>query len=185
MGKMKVLMKSKCHSLRLGDVATVNAGYARNYLLPKKLAVLATPSNLKELDDLVKERVRQEKIEREEFTALNESLKDVSIKFTVEVVKNDEKKLFGSVTRQDIAKELHAMGFHRVTADHINLPQALKTVGSHAIALNFPQVKGEISVEVIAKKANLDLDDLSKKDGSGSKGRKERPSRSKDAEYKG
>ncbi|MGH7166619.1 MAG: 50S ribosomal protein L9, partial [Nitrospiraceae bacterium] len=107
---MKVILNANVDGVgHLGDLLDVSNGYARNYLLPRRLALEANPRNAKALEHakrVMAEKVRKEKLEIE---TLAKKLSAVSLTITAQVGKDD--KLFGSVTVKDIADGLAAQGF--------------------------------------------------------------------------
>ena len=108
---MEVILRQAVDNLgHPGDVVDVTNGYARNYLLPRGVAFLATEGNKKRI---AQEKARLESAESERRTsaqALADRLAEVSITFAARV--GEEGKLFGSVTAGDIAQQLEAQGFH-------------------------------------------------------------------------
>src|SRR5438034_8327314 len=105
MASVKLLLKESIkHVGKVGDVVEVSPGYARNYLLPKDLAVEPTPNNVKKIEARRKEIERQERERREQQAALLKHLEGVEV--TLERRANEQGKLFGSVSATDIAKGL-------------------------------------------------------------------------------
>src|SRR5271155_2799179 len=92
-----------------GDLVEVAAGYARNFLLPRKLALEATPSNLKRLERMRVTFAKKEATEKEAAQKLAELLAAVSLSFTRKAGENEQ--LFGSVTSADISEALAAQGY--------------------------------------------------------------------------
>jgi large subunit ribosomal protein L9 len=107
---MEIILRERIDSLGVrGDVVNVSPGYARNYLLPKKLAVLATPANMKQIEQEKAAAVRREALERKDADALAQQLSQVAIQVNRKVGENEV--LYGSVTAMDIAELLVAKGF--------------------------------------------------------------------------
>ncbi len=107
---MKILLKKEVKKLgNIGDVVDVANGYARNYLLPKKLATVVTKGNIEQinLQVLKNKEIREEEIK--ELQVLAGKIADIS--YTITVKTNKEGKLFGSVTANDVAKVLSDKGF--------------------------------------------------------------------------
>mgnify|MGYP002780209367 FL=1 len=145
---MEVILRNAIDKLgHPGDVVTVSAGYARNYLLPRGLAYQATPGNLKRI---AQEKSRLEALEAERVAAaqkIADSLAEVSVTFAARV--GEEGKLFGSVTASDIAHQLEAQG-HKIERRQIELPEPIKTLGVYRVAIRLhADVKPEIKVWVI------------------------------------
>ena len=90
------------------DVVTVKNGYGRNYLIPQGMAVIATPSAKKQLEETLRQRAHKEAKIVAEATALAESLKAVEMRIAAKAGKTN--KLFGSITTGDLAEELSKLG---------------------------------------------------------------------------
>lgn len=107
---MEVILSQDVPMLgKVGDVVKVKDGFARNLLLPKKLACLATPVNLKRIEKVKQQKIAQYEEEKQKAESLAEKLNKVSCTVNVEV--NDLDKLYGSISEADIAKALEAEGF--------------------------------------------------------------------------
>jgi large subunit ribosomal protein L9 len=145
---MEVILRNAIDKLgHPGDVVEVSAGYARNFLLPRGFAFLATDGNKKRI---AQEKTRLEAAEnerRDSASTIAEKLAEVSITFAARV--GEEGKLFGSVTTGDIAQQLEAQGFH-IEKRQIELNEPLKTLGVYRVAINLhADVKPEIKVWII------------------------------------
>ncbi|HET6251936.1 MAG TPA: 50S ribosomal protein L9 [Tepidisphaeraceae bacterium] len=137
MANVKLLLKESIkHVGRVGDVVEVSPGYARNYLLPKDLAVKPTPDNIKKVEARRKEIEKQERERREQQAALLEQLKAVEIH--LERRANEQGHLFGSVTATDIAKQLQVQNFN-VIAEDINLPGRLDRISDYTVKVKFAE----------------------------------------------
>ncbi len=107
---MEVILSQDVPMLgKVGDVVKVKDGFARNLLLPKKLAYLATPVNLKRIEKVKQKKIALYEEEKQKAESLAEKLNKVSCTVNVEV--NDLDKLYGSISEADIAKALEAEGF--------------------------------------------------------------------------
>ena len=116
MATVKLLLKESIKNVgKVGDVVEVSPGYARNYLLPKDLAVQPTAGNIKKVEERRKEIERQEREKREQQAALIKQLEGVEV--TLERRANEQGHLFGSVSATDIAKALQAQGFNIEAGD--------------------------------------------------------------------
>src|SRR5688500_5947636 len=144
---MKVILRENIENLgRIGDVVRVSAGYARNFLIPRNLVVLADEQKVKEIEHhkrvLDKKRAASKAIAEE----LAKKLSDQQITFTRKVGKGD--KLFGSVTTADIAGELEKAGF-TVDKSQVVLEENLKTIGVHPVTIKVqPEVTATVKVWV-------------------------------------
>ncbi len=145
---MEVILRQAVENLgHPGDVVTVSNGYARNYLLPRGVAFLATEGNKKRI---TQEKARLEAAEgqrRQSAQELADRLAEVSITFAARV--GEEGKLFGSVTAGDIAQQLEAQG-HHVDRRVIDLHEPIKALGVYRVPLRLhADVRPEIKVWVI------------------------------------
>ena len=130
---MQVILLEKVSNLgNLGDVVRVRDGYARNFLIPKKIARRATDAALKEFED---RRAELEKVQAEKLAAA-QSVGEKLAGQTVKVVQKAgvDGRLFGSVTTQDIATALADLGFEGIAKSQIRLNDgALKAVGEYPV----------------------------------------------------
>ncbi len=129
-----------------GEVVRVKRGYGRNYLIPQGKAQIATEGRVKEIEH--QKRVIDEKVKKEvsALDGVGQRLKGVVLKF--EMQSNDEGKLFGSVTNQDLAASLAALGFE-VERRRIELGEPIKQIGEHQVNVRLHrEVQVEISVSV-------------------------------------
>jgi large subunit ribosomal protein L9 len=130
---MKVILKEDLSNLgAAGEVVDVKAGYARNYLIPQGLAYLASPGNIRRLED---ERQRTEERSRKDFLEARRrasQLEGVSIAF--EARAGEEGKLFGSVTNADLADRLNEQGLDfEVDRRWIQLEEPIKALGEFQV----------------------------------------------------
>ncbi len=144
---MEVILQEDINHLgHIGEVVKVRDGYARNYLLPRGLAVLADKRNVRELGH--QQRIVEEKRQRVAATAqeVANKMSQVALEFTARA--GEGGKLFGSITNQDIEKELHDKGFD-VDRRRIKLEEPIKAVGDHKVTVTLAAgVPCEISVKV-------------------------------------
>ena len=132
---------------RKGDLVHVAPGFARNFLLPKQKALIATRVTLKLRARLQEERNKQADIDRKESEKLAQKLEGKSFETTVKV--DPEGHLYGSVTTADISEIMAREGFE-VSKKFIALPHAIKQVGTIQVNLRLPEGV-ETSVALIVK----------------------------------
>jgi large subunit ribosomal protein L9 len=113
-----------------GEVVNVAAGYARNYLLPRKLALEASPGNLKRIEKIRQTLAKRTATEREQAQAQAELLNLVTLTLARKAGENDQ--LFGSVTASDLAEALAKEGFE-VDRRRIQLAEPIKLVGEYTV----------------------------------------------------
>lgn len=147
---MQVILREDIDNLgKIGDLVKVAEGYARNYLVPKKKAIEATPKNLRAMEHakkMVSDRLRGLK---KEATADSDRIKALSI--VIKAKAGEEGKLFGSVTSMDIAEAMRVQG---VTIDKrkIALEEPIKRLGEHVVPVKLhADVVAELKVSVIAE----------------------------------
>ena len=130
---MKVLLLKDVYKLgRAGEVKKVANGYARNYLIPRGLAVLATPSALKMAERIKKQAVRQRKELNDQFSALAERLEGMVIYFAVKA--SEQGKLYGSVNAQRIAEKLTEELGEEITKHQVDT-QPLRMLGEYEVPI--------------------------------------------------
>jgi large subunit ribosomal protein L9 len=146
---VQVILREELPNLgTTGDVVKVKPGYARNYLLPRGLAVEASVRNLRELEHqkrvIADHRLRAQK----SASAVADKLAGVQLTFNVRA--GEDGKLFGSVTNQDVHRELEQRGF-AIERRRILLAEPIKSLGSHEVVVNVgPDVRATVKVEVAA-----------------------------------
>ena len=147
MATKKLLLNETIRNVgKVGDVVEVSPGYARNYLLPKGLAVEPTPNNIKKIEARRKEIERMEAERRKQQAATLENLKGVEV--TLERRTNEQGHLYGAVSATDIARALEAVG-HKVDAEDVLLPGRMDHVDTYTVVVRFAEdLQTEIKVWV-------------------------------------
>jgi large subunit ribosomal protein L9 len=145
---MEIILRQAIDNLgHAGDVVEVSSGYARNYLLPRGFAYLATPGNKKRIEQDRQRLEAAENDRRSKAQELAAKLEEVSLTFSARV--GEEGKLFGSVTAADIAQQLEAQGLH-VEKRMIDLHDPIRALGVYRVPVRLhADVKPEIKVWVI------------------------------------
>ncbi len=147
---MEVILKEDVSSLgKMGEVVRVRDGYARNYLLPRGLVLVADKKNLKMFEH--QKRVITERRERilKQGQALAEKLAAVSL--SIAVKSGEEGKLFGSVTNMDIEKALKDTGFD-IERRQIHLAEPIKTLGDYEVPIRLSaDVTAPVKLSVVAE----------------------------------
>jgi len=147
---MKILLKKEIKELgNIGDVVDVANGYARNYLLPKKLATVVTKGNITQIN---LQRLKNEGKRKEEIKNLQSLADEISnISYTITVKTNKEGKLFGSVTANDIAKVLSEKGF-QIDEKMVTLETPIKKCDLYNINVTLhPDVKAQCRVWIVSE----------------------------------
>jgi len=145
---MEIILREDVQNLgRAGDVVKVKDGYARNYLLPKGLAYLATEANKKRIVYEAERVARQRAAEKASAEAEATQLADVRLTFTVKV--GEEDKLFGSITASDIQRKLAELGIH-VDKRKVDLPEPIRELGEFRVGIKIhTDVRPEIGISVV------------------------------------
>lgn len=144
---MKLILREDVYNLgKSGELVTVKDGYARNYLLPRNLAMLASAANVRQLEherQVIEARLKKTRGAAE---TLGKALGEVQLKISRKV--GDQNKLFGSVTALDIAEALARAG-HKIDRRLVHLPEPIKTVGQFEVEVRLHrEVTAKIKVEV-------------------------------------
>ena len=132
---MKVILKEDVQNLgQQGDVVEVKPGYARNYLMPQKLAILFTKQQKKSIEEA--QRVEERKLEREkdQLESVLKQVEDLSV--SLKMQSEEDSKLFGSVTKLDIVKLLEGNGI-TIDKKYVDLSSPIKTLGEHKVNIMF------------------------------------------------
>ncbi len=131
MATTNILLKDDIDNLGgRGEVVKVRAGYARNYLLPRGLALLATKGNIKQVEAVKTALLKKVAVEKSTADAQAAQMSGISLKF--ERKAGDEGTLFGSVTSMDIAEALKAQGYE-IDRKKITLKDAIKMTGEYTV----------------------------------------------------
>jgi large subunit ribosomal protein L9 len=146
---MEVILREHIDNLgRRGDVVKVAPGYARNYLLPRKLALAVTESNKRQIEREKKVAEVRDAQERSEAEAYGQRLTQLEIEISRRVGENET--MYGSVTSADIAQALQAKGFE-VDKRKIQLPEPIKTLGDVHVPIKVHRdVTAQVLVKVVA-----------------------------------
>jgi large subunit ribosomal protein L9 len=148
---MEIILKEDIPSLgHRNDIVTVKDGYGRNYLIPKGLAIQATPLNRKIHEETQKQRAHKEAKIKEEAEALASKLEGLSL--TIGAKTSSKGKIFGSVNNIQIAEALEKKGFE-VDRKNITLPEdQVKNIGNYKATIKLHRdVSVEIDFEVVTE----------------------------------
>jgi large subunit ribosomal protein L9 len=147
---MKVILQETMEGVgHLGDLIDVKNGYARNFLLPRKKAVLADSRSIKAFEHIKRVAGERAKKEKSEIETHAKSISAVSITIQAQVGKDD--KMFGAVTVKDIAEALAEKGF-TVDRRKIQLDQPIKELGTVTVPIKLPRdVTATVAIHVVKK----------------------------------
>ena len=145
---MEVILREHVDNLgKRGEVVKVAAGYARNYLLPRKLALAVTEANRRQIEREREAAEARDVEEKSQAEGLGQRISETEIEIARRVGENNT--LYGSVTTSDIAQALAAKGFE-VEKRRIHLPEALKALGEFTIPVRVHrEVTAQVKVKVV------------------------------------
>jgi large subunit ribosomal protein L9 len=146
---MEILLREDVEDLgNMGEVVEVADGYARNYLLPRNLAVEVTDSNIEQVHRAREARAKREQEERERVEDLAEELEGFVC--LIEARATEKGHLFGSVTAGDVAQALEENGFEGIRASNIVISRPLEELGDYDIeVMLLPEVRVPVTVRVV------------------------------------
>lgn len=145
---MKIILTEDVKSLgKKGEIVEVNDGYARNYILPKKLGLEA---NGKNMNDLKLQKANADKLAKEQLEAAQEFARVMETKEVIVTMKGGEGgKVFGSVSSKEIAQEAKKQYQMEIDKKKIQLPEPIKSFGVYEVSVKLhPKVTGKLKVKV-------------------------------------
>lgn len=147
MGHTKLLLRQDVDDLGArGEIVRVRAGYARNYLLPRKLAVEATASNVKQIEEERARLLKKEAADRSSAEGQAEKIRSVVLEFKRK--SGETGALYGSVTSMDIAEALKQRG-HEIERNRIHLAEPIKRLGDFTVPVRLHrEVSFDLQVKV-------------------------------------
>jgi large subunit ribosomal protein L9 len=137
-----------------GEVVDVAAGFARNYLLPRRLAEVATPAKVAELRKLEEKRSRHEAQSHDQAREIAERLEGLELRFDVPA--GETGTLFGSVTATDVAERVWETQRVRIDRRKLDLQESIKRIGRYEVAVElFPEVTATLRLAVVPEGGEL------------------------------
>lgn len=148
---MKVILKQEIKALgKRGDIKEVSDGYARNFLLPKGLAMEATSGNLKVLADQKESAAKREEQENVEAQGLAKKLAGQSVTFKAKT--GEGGRLFGSITAKDIVDQIKKEHNLELDKRKLEIDDAIKNVGAYPVKVHlYKGISVEITIKVVAE----------------------------------
>ena len=146
---MKLILNSDIKSLgRKGDVVDVAKGYARNYLLPKKLAIVATTNNLEFAQKLQEKRQQQAQVNSELAESIITALADAHI--VISQTTTDEGTLYAAISNLQIVEAVETFSGFKLEEEQISVESQVKEIGLHTIKVVLgPDANFDITLEVV------------------------------------
>ncbi len=147
---MQVILKEEVKSLgHAGEVVSVKDGYARNFLIPKGIAIEANPKNVKALEQerkKIQDLVRKERAKAEELAS-----RISSVSLVIKAKSGEDDKLFGSVTAVDIADSLKNEGIE-IDKRKIALDEPIKRLGDYTVSVKlYTEVAAQLNIQVVSE----------------------------------
>jgi large subunit ribosomal protein L9 len=149
---MKIILTNEVNGLgTAGDVVEVKDGYARNYLLPRGVAIRWTKGGEKDVEQIKRARKIREIASVEQANEVKAQLEKVTVRMTVRAGSGG--RLFGSVTPADIVSAVKTSGGPQVDKRRIELSSPIKSLGSHRVSIRLhPEVVANVGIQVDAEK---------------------------------
>ena len=142
-----ILLEDVRGSGKKGDIVNVSDGYARNMLVPRGLAIEATPQNIKQLEKKKEAQAKKFAEDKTRAQELSKKLEETGI--TISAKAGKDGKVFGSITSKDIAEALLKQGIE-VDKKKILLDSPIKTIGETVVSVKlFTEVSGKVKVNVV------------------------------------
>lgn len=147
---MKVILKEDVPNLgKAGQIIKVKDGYARNFLLPKGLALLADEKNMKLLEYQKKKIEEEAKKKRQDAESVSQRLSETQL--IIKAKAGEDQKLFGSVTSKDIAEALEKEGFS-IDKKQVNIVEPIKRVGEYEVEVKLhANIVAKVKVNIVAE----------------------------------
>lgn len=145
---MKVILLEDIKNVGKKDqILNANDGYARNFLFPKKLAVEATPDNLKKLNEKKASEAHKKELDKERALKLKELIDKLELKLTVKAGENG--KIFGGVTAKEISEELKKQNNIEIDKKKIVLAETIKTIGRFCVDVKlYEGIVAKLTVDI-------------------------------------
>ena len=147
---MKIILTQSVDTLgNAGDIINVKPGYCRNYLIPKGLAVIATPAKIQETKHAIEQKAIKEAKSKDSLQIIADKLNSIKLTFTLKA--GEDEKLFGSVTTQMISDALDEKGY-KVEKKYIALNESIKSLGNYFAIVDFgDEITAKVKLKVNAE----------------------------------
>ena len=145
---MKVILRQDYDSLgKIGEIVQVKNGYARNFLIPRQIAISVTPKNMRILEEDQKMAARRKNKDRRQSESMAEELEKISL--TAALAVGEEDRVFGSVTAQTIAELLKEKGYD-IDKRKIHIEEPIKALGIYSVTIKLQsEVEAKIRVWIV------------------------------------
>jgi len=144
---MKIILTENVRGLgQIGETKEVSNGYARNFLVPRKLAILATAENLKKIDELKKKKTLAVQEELQKMKEVADKLNDY--KLIIETKTDEKGNLYAAIMPKKIGEVLKERGIE-VNSDYLEIFNIIKKVGVHQALFKYYDVEAKFEVEIV------------------------------------
>lgn len=146
---MKIVLTQEVRALGApGDVVEVADGYARNFLIPRKLAIRATSGSLKQVETIRRTREIREVRNLEQAQQIAGQLGSLQIRVPAKA--GDTGRLFGQITTAQVAEAVKKAGGPKIDKKRLHIDAPIKSLGAHRVSLRIhPEVEAQINIEVV------------------------------------
>jgi len=153
---MKIILKRQLENYgNAGDVVEVADGYARNYLIPKGIAIRATEKNISLIDEIKEKEEKRLAKEREEAEMIMKQIEKSTCKF--ERLADENGHLYGSVNENDIVEALFEHDL-KISKSNVGMENHLKEIGEHEVPIELKDIKGKLKV-IITKEEKTEKEE--------------------------
>jgi large subunit ribosomal protein L9 len=160
---LKIILTKDYEKLgNAGDIVSVKDGFAKNFLIPNNIALVATKGNINQMELVKKSLIKKEAKNIEEANQLAERLADLTITFSVNA--SPEGKLYGSITNKDIADKIFYERKVEIDRKKIDLEEHIKEVGEYDIDIKlYKDIKSTIKIVAIGENIPVDFENAEEK----------------------
>jgi large subunit ribosomal protein L9 len=145
-----VLLKDLPGKGRAGEIKEVSKGYAKNFLLPRGLALVATPTVMKQVESRLEKKKLEESIDREKLIELSQQIEGKEIRLKARMGAGE--RLFGSITAADVAEELSRSVGSAIDKKQIDIEKSFRQTGSYEVAVKLASnIRPKITVVIEAE----------------------------------
>ncbi|MFN4893119.1 MAG: 50S ribosomal protein L9 [Bacteroidota bacterium] len=145
-----ILIKDVDNLGGVNEVVKVKNGYARNFLIPRKLAVECSPSNLKQLEERLKQVRKKEELMLAEINSVIAKLNEGPVKISAKT--GTSGKIFGSITALQISRAIREQRGYEIDRRKINMPEEVKELGTYKASIDFGNGKhADVEFELVAE----------------------------------
>jgi large subunit ribosomal protein L9 len=177
-----VLLEDIPQKGKAGEIREVSKGYAKNFLLPRGLALVATPTVMKQVESRLERKKLEETVDREKLVELAQQIEGKEIRFKARIGAGE--RLFGSITAADVAEELSRTIGAVVDKKKIDIEKPLRQVGSYEIAVKLASdIKPKITVVIEEEEEKkIEIETGQKPEKSAEKKKKRKKAKGKEEE---